>query len=160
MKNKYKKVTFAAGCFWGVEKVYAEIAGVIKTEVGYTGGLKENPTYKEVCGGGTGHVEAVEIEYDPNVLNYEKLLETFWSIHDPTQKNRQGPDVGSQYRSVIFYHDEKQRQLAEKSKIELMNSGKYKNPIATQIEPAQKFWRAEEYHQKYLFKNEQAVCHI
>jgi peptide-methionine (S)-S-oxide reductase len=193
MNSKNKKATFAAGCFWGVEKAFGEIPGVIETQVGYTGGLKENPSYKDVCGGNTGHAEAVEVEYNSDILSYEKLLDVFWTIHDPTQKNRQGPDVGSQYRSVIFYHDEEQKQLAEKSKADLTNAGKplrhyynnsfdltsyscnelkyikdkeiwrggkYKNPITTQIEPAQHFWRAEEYHQKYLFKNKQAACHI
>jgi peptide-methionine (S)-S-oxide reductase len=160
MKNRQKIATFSAGCFWGLEEVFSKLPGVIETQVGYTGGSKDKPTYKEVCKGTTNHAEAVKVEYDPDGLSYEKLLEIFWTIHDPTQKNQQGLDVGSQYRSVIFYHDEEQKRLAEKSKNDLTNAGKYKNPIVTRIEPAQKFWRAEEYHQKYLMKNNQAVCHI
>jgi peptide-methionine (S)-S-oxide reductase len=160
MNQKNKTATFAAGCFWGVEKDFSEILGVIETEVGYAGGFKDDPTYKDVCSGNTGHAEAVQLQFDSNLVSYDKLLEKFWMIHDPTQKNRQGSDVGSQYRSAIFYHDEEQRETAEKNKIKLDNSGKYKNPIVTIIEPAKKFWRAEEFHQKYLMKNNQAACRV
>jgi len=147
-----EKATFAAGCFWGVQEVFDALNGVLKTEVGYMGGTKPEPTYEQVCGGGTGHAEAVQITYDPSQISYEQLLKTFWENHNPTTPDRQGPDIGSQYRSVIFYHTEAQRKAAEKSKEELANSGQWKDPIVTHIVPADTFWRAEEYHQKYFEK--------
>lgn len=154
----FKKAAFAAGCFWGVEKIFVELPGVISTQVGYAGGTSKNPTYEEVCTGRTGHAEAVEITYDPAKVSYEKLLLTFWQYHDPTTPNRQGPDVGSQYRSMIFYHDAGEKQAAEKSKEHLERSGIFKNPIVTEIVPAGTFCRAEEYHQRYLKKNPGGYC--
>ncbi len=154
------KATFAAGCFWGVEAAFRQIAGVKQTAVGYTGGQIKNPTYEQVCTDRTGHAEAVDIEYDPEQVSYEKLLEVFWTNHDPTQLNRQGPDFGSQYRSAIFYHTPEQRALAEASKQALADSGKLGRPIVTLIEPAAEFYRAEEYHQQYLEKRGQSSCHI
>lgn len=152
-----KKATFGAGCFWGVEAAFRKVPGVADTAVGYMGGSLENPTYEDVCTDKTGHAEVVQIEYDPDKAPYEELLKTFWDIHDPTEINQQGPDVGTQYRSVIFYHTEEQRAQAEKSKIELDASGKLKKPVATAIEPASMFWRAEEYHQRYAEKHP-GVC--
>ncbi len=152
LKQGYKLATFAAGCFWGVESVFRKVKGVEFTQVGYTGGTKENPSYKEVCTGNTGHAEAVELVFNPSVVSYSKLLELFWELHDPTTLNRQGPDVGTQYRSAIFYHDEDQRNLAIASKMELESSGKYNGEIVTQIVPAEPFYRAEEYHQQYFEK--------
>lgn len=151
--------TFGAGCFWGVEAAFREL-DVIDAAVGYMGGTSENPTYQEVCGNDTGHVEVVHIEYDPAVVTYDELLQKFWSCHNPTQHNRQGPDYGSQYRSVIFFHDDTQRAAAEKSRQELDQSGKLPRPVATKIDPAATFWRAEEYHQRYLEKRGQAHCRI
>lgn len=145
-----EKATFAAGCFWGVEAKFRKLDGVISTQVGYTGGHAENPTYEEVCSDSTGHSEAVEIIFEPEKISYKQLLEVFWSIHNPTTPDRQGADVGSQYRSVIFFHNEKQEKLALESKKELEKSGEFDAPIVTEILPAAKFWRAEEYHQKYL----------
>lgn len=153
---KTKKALFGAGCFWGVEAAFCEIPGV-KTEVGYSGGDFDNPIYEDVCSNKTGHAEVVLIKYDPKKINYEKLLDVFWQTHDPTTLNRQGADVGSQYRSVIFYFDEKQKDLAEKSKKRL-NEEKYQGKIVTEILPAKKFWRAEEYHQQYLKKKGSNVC--
>jgi peptide-methionine (S)-S-oxide reductase len=149
---------FAAGCFWGVEEAFRTLDGVIDTQVGYTGGHTENPTYKQVCSGTTGHAEAVKITYDPNTITYEKLLEVFWNKHNPTTKNRQGPDVGAQYRSAIFYHNDHQKKLAQESKEKLQNSGKYKDPVVTEIVPAQKFYPAEDYHQQYLHKRNLKYC--
>lgn len=143
---------FAAGCFWGVELNFSKVDGVKETQVGYIGGDTEDPTYEEICGKTTGHAEAIEIKYDPSVINYEGLLEKLWEFHDPTTLNRQGPDQGTQYRSAIFYLDEVQKNLAEKSILELDASGKFKDPVVTSLEVAGKFWRAEEYHQKYLEK--------
>ncbi len=148
-----EKATFAAGCFWGVEAKFRAIEGVVDAAVGYTGGRKENPTYSEVCSGRTGHAEAVQVEFDPAVVSYEQLLEVFWNIHDPTQLNRQGPDIGSQYRSAIFYHTPEQQAAALASKAALEQSGRLRRPIATEIVPAQTFWRAEEYHQRYHEKH-------
>lgn len=145
--------TFAAGCFWHVEHAFCQVAGVTDVEVGYTGGHVEAPTYRQVCTGDTGHAEAVRVDYDPARAAYEDLLATFWNCHDPTQRNRQGPDVGSQYRSAIFYHDDDQRERAERSKRDLEWSGRYRDPVVTEIVPAQRFWRAEEYHQRYFAKN-------
>ncbi|MFA7257412.1 MAG: peptide-methionine (S)-S-oxide reductase MsrA [Kiritimatiellales bacterium] len=156
---KAEKATFAAGCFWGVESVFRQMPGVLDTQVGYTGGKTVNPTYKEVCTDTTGHAEALEITYDPAKISYEKLLDLFWRMHDPTQVNRQGPDFGTQYRSAIFYHSSEQQAAAEASKSALEKSGKYKKPIATQILPAAPFYRAEEVHQRYFEKNGGPSCH-
>lgn len=148
----YEAATFAAGCFWGVETVFRKVEGVEFTQVGYTGGNKENPTYKEVCVGNTGHAEAVELLFNPSIVPYEKLLELFWEMHDPTSLNQQGPDIGSQYRSAIFYHSEEQKYKAVASKKQLDQSGRFRNPIVTQIVAAGPFYRAEEYHQQYFEK--------
>jgi len=147
------KATFAAGCFWHVEDLFRKTKGVKSTQVGYTGGKLTNPTYEEVCTDKTGHAEAVQVEYDPNEISYDKLLKIFWENHDPTTLNRQGPDIGSQYRSAVFYHDESQKQEAEKSKEELEKSGRYQRPIVTEVAPAPEFYKAEEYHQKYFQKH-------
>jgi peptide-methionine (S)-S-oxide reductase len=155
-----EKATFAAGCFWGVEANFRKVKGVIATAVGYTGGNFENPTYKDVCTGRTGHAEAVDILFDPAVVNYEQLLEVFWNIHDPTTTNRQGPDIGTQYRSAIFYHNEEQRSTAIASKKRAQSSGKFKKPIVTEIVPASTFYRAEEYHQQYFEKGGMGGCRI
>jgi len=153
--------TFAAGCFWGIEELFRTQKGVIKTEVGYTGGYTENPTYEDVGGNHTGHAEAVQVTYDPSQISYEKLLGLFWENHDPTTPNQQGPDIGSQYRSVIFYHTPEQEELAKTSKEKLQNNPEYKNrEIVTEIVPAMKFWRAEEYHQQYSLKNGGGTCRI
>ncbi len=152
--------TFAAGCFWGVEATFRQLPGVISTRVGYTGGQSANPTYKEVCTNRTGHAEAVEVEYDPAKLSYDKLLEVFWENHDPTQLNRQGPDWGTQYRSAIFFHSSEQEAAAKESKEELEKSGRSRKPIVTQIVPAVTFYEAEDYHQQYLEKRGLASCHI
>lgn len=154
------KATFAAGCFWGPEQLFRQVEGVTDTRVGYIGGTTENPTYEQVCSGGTGHAEAVEIEYDPEKVSYEQLLKLFWDNHDPTTPNRQGPDVGSQYRSAIFYHDEQQREAAEASKRELGGAGRFSRPIVTEIGPAPTFYPAEEYHQQYLAKRGIRGCGI
>ena len=155
-----EKATFAAGCFWGVEATFQKIKGVKKTTVGYMGGTLKNPTYEDVCTDKTGHAEVVQIEYDPTEIKYEELLDVFWHNHDPTQKNRQGPDRGTQYRSAIFYHDEKQKKLSEESKKELEKSKKYKKTIATEITPAKTFYPAEEYHQSYFKKHGMTGCKI
>ena len=155
-----QKATFAAGCFWGVEAAFRQTPGVKSTTVGYTGGATKNPTYEEVCTDRTGHAEAVEVEFDPNEISYEQLLNVFWENHDPTQRNRQGPDVGSQYRSAIFYHDDAQYAAAKASKDALAASGKHRRPIATEIVPAVEFYKAEDYHQQYLEKRGLANCHI
>jgi len=148
-----KTATFAAGCFWGPEARFRALDGVLDTEVGYTGGTVANPDYRSVCAGDTGHAEAVRLTYDPERIGYAQLLDAFWAMHDPTQKNRQGPDVGSQYRSAIFTHDAGQREAAERSRRELEASGRPGAPIATEIRPAGSFWRAEDYHQRYLEKS-------
>src|SRR3954469_14948977 len=145
-----EKATFAAGCFWGVEATFRQLPGVTSTRVGYIGGQTENPTYKAVCTDRTGHAEAVEVEFDPSKVPYTDLLNVFWENHDPTQVNRQGPDWGTQYRTVIFYHTDDQKRAAEASKATLTASGKFRRPIATQIVPATDFWKAEDYHQQYL----------
>jgi peptide-methionine (S)-S-oxide reductase len=155
-----EKATFGAGCFWGVEETFRKIDGVTSVAVGYAGGRTENPTYQDVCSHETGHAEVVEIEFDPVKISYRELLEVFWSNHNPTTLNRQGPDVGDQYRSVIFYHSPEQRATAEASKGELEKSGRFRRPIVTQIEPAPKFYRAEEYHQRYLEKRGLSHCAI
>ena len=153
-----KKATFGAGCFWGVEKILAKIPGVISTRVGYAGGSAKEPTYEEVCTGRTGHAEAVEVTYDPAKVSYAELLTTFWEWHDPTTLNRQGPDAGTQYRSVIFTHDEEQARLARRSRPLLEEAKVYSSPITTEIAPAGVFYTAEEYHQKYLQKNPFGYC--
>ncbi|HEY9772952.1 MAG TPA: peptide-methionine (S)-S-oxide reductase MsrA [Planktothrix sp.] len=153
------KAIFAAGCFWGVEEAFREMPGVTATTVGYIGGHLANPTYEIVCGGKTGHAEAVEVEFDPAQISYEQLLDTFWKEHDPTTLNRQGPDVGDQYRSAIFYTTPEQEQQAKASKERIAASGKFAKPIVTQVEPASDFYRAEDYHQQYLAKRGNKVCH-
>ena len=155
-----KFATFGAGCFWGVEAAFRRLEGVVDTSVGYMGGNVDNPNYEQVCSHSTGHAEVVEVEYDPSEVGYEDLLEIFWSNHDPTQLNRQGPDVGSQYRSVIFFHDSDQESRAKRSKQELDSSGRLGSPIVTEIVPAETFWRAEDYHQQYLEKRGLASCRI
>ncbi|MGD8867731.1 MAG: peptide-methionine (S)-S-oxide reductase MsrA [Gemmatimonadales bacterium] len=144
--------TFAAGCFWGVEAAFRKVTGVRSTAVGYTGGTVKEVTYQQVCSGATGHAEAVRVQYDPEEVSYEGLLEVFWNIHDPTTQDRQGPDVGSQYRSAVFYHDSRQKDAAESSKQKLERSGRYWNPIVTEITPASEFYTAEEHHQQYYEK--------
>lgn len=151
--------TFGAGCFWGVEAAFGKIPGVVSTTVGYAGGTKVNPSYEDVCRGDTGHTEVVRVDFDPERVSYGNLLDAFWECHDPTQVDRQGPDFGYQYRSVVFGESDAQLALARASKQELDNSGKYSRPIATAIEPSRNFNRAEEYHQQYLAKRGQAVCH-
>jgi peptide-methionine (S)-S-oxide reductase len=155
-----QKATFAAGCFWGVEHVFRQVEGVLATRVGYSGGTTPNPTYKQVCTGRTGHAEAVEVAYDPDRVRYEDLLGVFWENHDPTTRNRQGVDIGNQYRSVIFVHDDEQKQAALRSRDELGDSGKFRRPIVTEIVPAAEFWQAEEYHQQYYKKNGIASCRL
>jgi len=147
------KATFGAGCFWHVEDLLNKTKGVTSTAVGYIGGQLQNPTYEEVCTDKTGHAEAVEVEYDPDEISFEELLDVFWSNHNPTTLNRQGPDIGNQYRSAIFYHDEKQKEIAQNSKQILEKSGKFDDPIVTEIIPAPTFYKAEEYHQKYFKKH-------
>ncbi|MBI2584162.1 MAG: peptide-methionine (S)-S-oxide reductase MsrA [Candidatus Aenigmarchaeota archaeon] len=147
--------TFAAGCFWGVEAAFRKAKGVIEVTSGYAGGFVQKPAYEQVCTGRTGHAEAVQIEFDPQKVSYEELLLVFWDMHEPTQLNRQGPDIGTQYRSAVFYHSEAQRKAAEKSKEEVQK--KHRGKIVTEIVPAKEFWRAEEYHQRYLEKHN-AVC--
>lgn len=155
-----QKATFAAGCFWGVEELFRTTPGVLKTTSGYTGGQTENPNWRLVCQDTTGHAEAVEIEFDPNQISYQQLLSIFWKNHNPTTLNRQGPDYGSQYRSVIFYHTPEQKTLAETSLQELEDSRIWINPIVTQIVPAVKFYPAEEHHQQFLAKRGAKSCHI
>lgn len=153
--------TFAAGCFWGVEDSFRQIDGVESTAVGYTGGHLDNPTYEDVCAGTTGHAEAVEVVFDPSVISFEDLLEVFWKSHDPTTPNRQGPDLGSQYRSAIFFHQPEQKAIAKTSKERLEASGQPGGTVVTEITPASTFWRAEEYHQKYFEKRGMAAsCRI
>ncbi len=160
MSENLQKATFGAGCFWGVEEIFKKLPGVSSTAVGYMGGHTKNPTYKEVCSNQTGHAEVLQLEYDPVKISYEELLQTFWDCHNPTQVNRQGPDYGTQYRSAVFFHSLEQEELAKKSKAVLENSDKYHEPIATEIVPAETFYRAEEYHQQYFMKNGGGACHI
>ncbi len=156
-----KKATFGAGCFWGVEALFRKVPGVVDAVSGYTGGTLVNPTYEQVCNSETGHAEAVEVTYDSEKVSYERLLEVFWMNHNPTTLNQQGPDRGSQYRSVIFYHDEEQKKLAEASKETLAQSGKWQKPIVTEITPAETFYKDEEYHQRYFEKlGIEPTCHI
>ena len=152
--------TFGAGCFWGIEAAFRQVPGVTDAVVGYAGGHTANPTYKDVCTDGTGHAEVVQVTFDPEQLSYEKLLEVFWQIHDPTQLNRQGPDFGTQYRSAIFFHSPEQEAVARKSKEQAQASGRFRRPVVTEITPASTFYRAEEYHQRYLEKRGAASCHF
>lgn len=152
--------TFGAGCFWGVEVAFRQVPGVKDALVGYLGGTLANPTYKDVCTGRTGHAEVVQVEYDPAEVTYDRLLEVFWENHDPTTLNRQGPDVGTQYRSAIFYHSPDQKAAAEASRSRLEASGKLRRPIVTEITGASTFYPAEDYHQRYLEKRGLASCHI
>jgi peptide-methionine (S)-S-oxide reductase len=154
------KATFAAGCFWGVEDAFRHVPGVISTTVGYTGGRTKNPTYEEVCSHTTGHAEALEVEFDPAKVSYLQLLSVFWQSHDPTTLNRQGPDVGTQYRSAIFYHDAQQEADARASKETLEKAKVFKRPIVTEISPASEFYRAEDYHQQYFEKRGMKSCHL
>jgi peptide-methionine (S)-S-oxide reductase len=155
-----EKAAFAAGCFWGVEAAFRQVPGVLDAAVGYSGGGFPDPTYEDVCTGRTGHAESVEVEFDPARVSYDQLLDVFWENHDPTTKNRQGPDVGTQYRSAIFFHNPAQEKAALESKSRLEASGRYRRPIVTEIAPAQQFWRAEDYHQRYLEKRGLAHCKI
>ncbi|HSG73946.1 MAG TPA: peptide-methionine (S)-S-oxide reductase MsrA [Nitrosopumilaceae archaeon] len=154
------KATFAAGCFWGVEELFSQVNGVESTQVGYTGGEFDNPTYNEVCSGKTGHAEAIQIEFNPSIVSFEELLMIFWNNHNPTTINQQGPDIGEQYRSVVFFHNSEQEVMANKIKDKLQDASikKFNKKIVTQIVPAKKFFKAEEYHQKYLEKNNLAHC--
>lgn len=160
MSENVKLATFGGGCFWGVEESFRVLPGVLQSLSGYEGGHLDHPTYKDVCGDQTGHAEVVQVQFDPAIVSYGQLLELFWSLHDPTQLNRQGPDFGTQYRSVIFYHDEEQQAIAEASKNALNEAGKFRKPIVTAIEPATTFWPAEEYHQQYLHKRGLSSCHL
>lgn len=156
-----KKAIFGAGCFWGVESAFRKVKGVVSTTAGYAGGMIEHPTYQDVCTGRTEHAEVVEVEYDPKVVSYEQLLAIFWQIHDPTTLNRQGPDVGSQYRSIILYLDQDQEQKAKRSKELLEDSKKFKKAVVTEIQPATSFYKAEDYHQQYFEKRGmEGGCHI
>jgi peptide-methionine (S)-S-oxide reductase len=155
----YEKATFGAGCFWGVEYVFRRVPGVVDVEVGYSGGTTKNPSYEQVCSHTTGHAEVAQVTFDPELVSFEQLLEVFWALHDPTQMNRQGPDVGDQYRSVVFAHSEEQREAAEASKARAQS--KFKKPIATQIVPLTAFYSAEGYHQAYYEKNGHTpYCHV
>ena len=157
---KHEIATFGAGCFWGVEVTFRNIAGVLDAAVGYTGGSTERPTYEEVCSDDTGHAEVVQVTFDPDRVTYDRLLDVFFASHDPTTPNRQGPDVGRQYRSAIFHHSEAQRAAAEAARARWDASGRFGRPIVTEISPAAPFWRAEEYHQRYLEKRGLASCHV
>lgn len=156
--GKFEKAYFAAGCFWHVEHAFRQVPGVVATAVGFMGGHTENPTYKEVCTDKTGHAETTEVVYDPSRVSYDQLLDVFWISHDPTTVNRQGPDVGTQYRSAIYFVNQEQEQKARASKEKLKKSGRLKKPIATEIVPAQAFYKAEEYHQQYFEKTGQRSC--
>jgi peptide-methionine (S)-S-oxide reductase len=159
--TRREKATFAAGCFWGVEAAFREVKGVISTQVGYTGGRTQDPTYEEVCTGRTGHAEAVEVIFDADIVSYQELLGLFWSIHDPTQLNRQGPDYGTNYRSAIFYHSDDQKNLAQESMKKLEDSGRFgKRPVVTEIVPATPFYPAEEYHQQFYEKQGKRSCRV
>ena len=158
-ENNLETATFTAGCFWGVEEAFIKTKGLKSTRVGYTGGKFPNPTYEDVCTDRTGHAEAIQVKYDPKEVSYKQLLDLFWSIHNPTTKNRQGPDIGSQYRSTIFYHTSEQGEIARQSKEKLNDSNKYQNKIVTQIVPATAFYEAEDYHQKYYQKIGGGSCY-
>ena len=155
-----EKATFGAGCFWGVEAAFCKTPGVVTTRVGYLGGTLANPTYQDVCSGNTGHAEVVEVTYHPQQITYDELLAVFWDNHNPTTRNRQGPDIGTQYRSAIFIHTPEQEATALASKAKLSASGRYKNPVVTEITPATEFYMAEDYHQQYLEKRGRSSCHI
>ncbi len=155
-----EKATFGAGCFWGPEETFRQVKGVTSTAVGYSGGTFENPTYKDVCSGKTGHAEVVRLQYDPAQVSYEDLLQAFWDIHDPTSLNRQGPDVGTQYRSVVFFHDDQQAAAARAAKERLQASGRYARDIVTEITPASTFYMAEDYHQRYVEKRRRSPRRI
>jgi peptide-methionine (S)-S-oxide reductase len=160
-QEEYGTATFGAGCFWGVEEAFRTRDGVVKTAAGYMGGTVKNPAYEQVCSGETGHAEVVQVTYDPAKISYRQLLDIFWSVHNPTQLNRQGPDIGPNYRSVIFYHDPEQGKIARKSKIDVETSGRFGfGKVVTQIQPAGEFYRAEEYHQQYFAKRGRGHCHI
>lgn len=159
-EENLQTATFAAGCFWGVEEAFRQVKGVKSTVVGYTGGTFKNPSYEDVCSDMTGHAETVQIQYEPKQVSYEQLLEVFWSVHDPTTKNRQGPDIGSQYRSMISYHTSEQEMLAKKSKENIERSGKFRNGIVTEIVPVLTFYKAEEYHQQYYEKRGGGKCYL
>lgn len=158
-ENNLERATFAAGCFWGVEEAFLKMKGVKSTRVGYTGGNFPDPSYEDVCTDRTGHAEAIELEFDPNEISYRELLDFFWSIHNPTTKNRQGPDIGSQYRSTIFYHNPEQERIARKSRQHLDDSNSFQNKIVTEIVPAATFYQAEDYHQKYYQKIGGGSCY-
>ena len=153
---EFQKAIFAAGCFWGVEESFRKMDGIISTRVGYTGGKFSKPAYKDVCSQKTGHAEAVEVIFDPSIVSYDELLDNFWSTHDPTTLNRQGPDVGVQYRSAIFYFNSKQKEKALSSKLRIEESKRFKSPIVTKIVPVSEFWEAEEFHQQYVEKGKKA----
>jgi peptide-methionine (S)-S-oxide reductase len=155
-----ENATFGAGCFWGVEAAFREVEGVVSTRVGYTGGWFDNPTYTDVCSGRTGHAESVEVTYDPAQVSFDQLLNVFWEVHNPTTLNRQGPDVGSQYRSVIFFHNSEEEAAARASKERLQGSGKHSREIVTEIAPASQFWEAEDYHQQYFEKRGVTHCRV
>lgn len=155
-----EKATFGAGCFWGVEAAFRQVKGVISTSVGYSGGSYKDPSYRDVCTGRTGHAEVVEVVYDPSRVSYEDILKVFWENHDPTTPNRQGPDVGTQYRSAIFFHTPEQQAAALASRGRLESSGRYRRPIVTEITPASEYYPAEEYHQQYLEKRGLSTCHM
>jgi peptide-methionine (S)-S-oxide reductase len=155
-----RKATFGAGCFWGVEVAFRQVPGVLNAEAGYEGGSLTNPSYQDVCTGRTGHAEVVEVTFDPARVSFEQLADVFFTHHDPTTLNRQGPDRGTQYRSAIFYHDQEQRGVAEAAKERWNRSGRWRTPIVTEIAPASTFYRAEEYHQRYLEKHGLASCHL
>jgi peptide-methionine (S)-S-oxide reductase len=152
--------TFGAGCFWGIEQAFRQIEGVVEAACGYMGGHTQHPTYEEVCGKGTGHAEVVQVRYDPHLVSYDQLLDAFWDMHDPTTPDRQGPDVGDQYRSAIFTHTSEQQEQAERSRHAADESGRFADPIVTQIVPASAFWRAEEYHQQYFARRGGGSCHL
>lgn len=160
--NKTQMATFAGGCFWGIEYAYQNVPGVLQTQVGFMGGKVDDPSYKQVCTGRTDHAEVVEVVFDPNHVSYRRLVEYFFKIHDPTTVNRQGPDVGTQYRSAIFVHDPNQEQIVKDVIAELTKKKVFKRPIVTQVVPAQNFWKAEDYHQQYFDKNpaRAATCHF
>lgn len=155
-----EKATFGAGCFWGVEATFRQVPGVVDVAVGYEGGTLENPTYQDVCTDRTGHAEVVEVDFDPAQVSFDTLLDVFFENHDPTTKNRQGPDIGTQYRSAVFFHSPEQKAAAERKIAELNAAGRFKRPIVTTLEPASTFYRGEEYHQRYLEKRGLTTCHI
>ncbi len=159
-EKSHERATFGAGCFWGVEEAFRKVHGVVDTAVGFMGGTTENPTYRDVCTGRTRHAEVVEVTYDPGEVSYRELLDVFWDAHDPTTPNRQGPDIGTQYRSVIFFRTLEQEAEARASKEEMERSRRFRRPIVTAIEPAGTFWRAEEYHQQYIAKRGGGQCRV